>query len=574
MIRLLFLFLLFITAQTTGAQLLIRNVTVVDTENKKLLRAQNVVVVDGRIAALGNQVRYKLPPGTPVIDGTGKFLMPGLVDAHVHFFQSGGVYARPDAVDLRKYQPYNREIEWVHRNMEAFLRRYTSAGITTVIDVGSTLNFLKQRDTFRNKPYAPAVYMTGPLLTTWEPPIYKGLGGDAPFFEMTTPEQARQYVQQELPYKPDFIKIWYIVRGPNYDSSARASLPLVQAVIDEAKKAGLRVAVHATQQIAARLAVEAGAHFLVHNVEDRVVDVDFMQLLKEKGVVLNPTLVVGHNYGRTFTGNYPITAEDWHHAHPTPLGSVIDFTHLPDTAITARYQRLAPQVLARSKRNDSLLAVNVKKMLDAGVTIATGTDAGNVGTQHASSYYDELRAMQAAGFTTWQLLQSSTINGAKALGKEGEFGSIQKGKVADMVLLSADPTQSLDNWKKIDLVINKGVALKPDSLLVSTPEMLAQQQLNAYNAHNLEAFLEPYAEDVEIYTFPNELRYKGKEQMRKAYEFVEKTPELYCRLLNRIVQGNTVIDHEEVYGKDGQVVYAVAVYKVYNGKIRQVYFIR
>lgn len=574
MMRLLFLFLLFITAQGTGAQLLVRNVTVVDTEAKKLLRAQNVVVVDGRIAAIGSNVRYKLPPGTPVVDGTGKFLMPGLVDAHVHFFQSGGVYTRPDAVDLRKYKPYPQEIEWTHRHMEDFLRRYTSAGITTVIDVGSTLNFLRQRDTVRGKSFAPAVYMTGPLLTTWEPPAFKGLGGDGPFFEMTTPEQARQYVQQQLPYKPDFIKIWYIVRGPNYDSSARATLPLVQAVIDEAKRNGLRVAVHATQQVSARLAVEAGAHFLVHNVEDREVDNDFMQLLKEKGVVLNPTLVVGHNYGRVFTGNYRITEEDWELAHPTPLGSAIDFTHLPDTAITGRYRRLTPQVLARSRRNDSLLAINARKMLEAGVTIATGTDAGNIGTQHASSYYDELRAMQAAGFDMWQLLQSSTINGAKALGKEGEFGSIQKGKVADMVLLTADPTQGLDNWKKIELVINKGVALEPDSILRVTPGMLAQQQLNAYNAHNLEAFLEPYAEDVEIYTFPNELRYKGKEAMRKAYQFVENTPELYCRLLNRVVQGNTVIDHEEVYGKGGVPVYAIAVYKIENGKIRQVYFIR
>ena len=167
----------------------------------------------------------------------------------------------------------------------------------------------------RGKTYAPAVYMTGPLLTTWEPPIYKGLGANGSFFEMTTPEQARQYVQQQLPYKPDFIKIWYIVQGPNTDSSARASLPLVQAVIDEAKRNGLRTAVHATEQIAARLAVEAGAHYLVHNVEDRVVDNDFLQLLKEKGVVLNPTLVVGHNYGRVFTGNYPITGENWQLAH-------------------------------------------------------------------------------------------------------------------------------------------------------------------------------------------------------------------------------------------------------------------
>jgi imidazolonepropionase-like amidohydrolase len=574
MSRLLVFCLFSIGLHSAHAQLLIKNVTVADTENKQLLRNQSVVVVDGRIAAMGTKVNYKLPAGTTVIDGTGKFLIPGLVDAHVHFFQSGGVYTRPDAVDLRRYQPYSQEIEWVHHHMEDFLRRYTSAGITSVIDVGSTINFLQQRDTFRNKAYAPAVYMTGPLLTTYEPPAFKGLGNDGPFYEMTTVEDARRYVQQQLPYRPDFIKIWYIVRGPNTDSSARASLPLVQAVMDEARRHGLQVAVHATQQVSARLAVEAGAHFLVHNVDDRVVDDSFLQLLKQKSVVLNPTLVVGHNYGKVFTGQYDITQEDWELAHPTPLGSVIDFTHLPDTAITHRFKRLAPQILGRARRTDSLLAINVKRLLDAGVTLATGTDAGNIGTQHASSYYAELQAMQQAGFDLWQLLQASTLNGAKAVGKEAEFGSIKTGKVADMVLLTADPLQSLENWKKIEWVINKGVALRPDSVRMATPELLAQQQLNAYNAHDLEAFLEPYAEDVEIYTFPDQLRFKGKAEMRKNYEFITKTTELYCRLLNRIVQGNSVIDHEEIHGRGAQPVYAIAIYKVANGKIRQVYFIR
>ena len=574
MMRILVFTLLAMSAQLAQAQFLIKNVTIVDTEKRQHLRDQSVVVMDGRIAAVDKNVKYKLPAGTTVIDGTGKFLIPGLVDAHVHFFQSGGVYTRPDAVDLRRYRPYDREIDWVHRHMEDFLRRYTAAGITSVIDVGSTVSFLQQRDSFRTKAYAPAVYMTGPLLTTYEPAAFKGLGNDGPFYEMTTVADARKYVQQQLPYKPDFIKIWYIVRGANTDSSARASLPLVQAVIDEAHRNGLRVAVHATQQISARLAVEAGADFLVHNVDDRVVDDSFVQLLKQKGTVLNPTLVVSHNYGRVFTGQYPITPEDWTHAHPTPLGSVIDFTHLPDTALKGRYERLTPQIKSRSTRIDSILTANVAKLLKGGVTIATGTDAGNIGTQHGSSYYDELRAMQAAGFDLWQLLQASTLNGAKAVGKEAEFGSIRVGKRADLVLLSADPLQSLDNWKKVDLVINKGVALRPDSVRIATPEALAQEQLNAYNAHNLEAFLAPYAEDVEVYTFPNQLRFKGTAERRKNYEFITKTPELYCRLLNRIVQGNTVIDHEEVYGKGGKPVYAIAIYKIEGRKIKQVYFIR
>jgi len=109
-----------------------------------------------------------------------------------------------------------------------------------------------------------------------------------------------------------------------------------------------------------------------------------------------------------------------------------------------------------------------------------------------------------------------------------------------------------------------------------TPEMLAQQQLNAYNARNIEAFLEPYSEDVAIYNFPNELIYKGKERMRTNYaNMFENTPELHCELVNRMILGNTVIDQERVTGfPGGQVIEAIAIYKIEKGKIAKVYFLR
>ena len=136
----------------SSAQLLIRNTTVADVETKKLIAGQDVLVENETIMAIGKKI--KVPAGATEIDGTGKYLMPGLVDAHVHFFQSGGLYTRPDAIDLRKEKPYEDEIRWVHSNMESFLRRYTRAGITTVIDVGANEHFLQQRDSFKNKRYA------------------------------------------------------------------------------------------------------------------------------------------------------------------------------------------------------------------------------------------------------------------------------------------------------------------------------------------------------------------------------------------------------------------------------------
>lgn len=109
-----------------------------------------------------------------------------------------------------------------------------------------------------------------------------------------------------------------------------------------------------------------------------------------------------------------------------------------------------------------------------------------------------------------------------------------------------------------------------------SPTGLAQRQLDAYNARNIDAFLEPYADDVEVYTFPNELRYKGKETMRRQYgAMFERTKALHCELVNRIAVGNTVIDHERVtIAPDKPVIEAVAIYGIENGRIRRVYFAR
>ena len=229
------------------AQLLIANTTVVDVENKKLLPSRDVWIQNGIITAVGHKI--KAPAGTQVFDGSGKYLIPGLVDTHVHFFQSGGVYTRPDILDLRKFKPYAEEIAWTHLNMENILRRYARVGITTVVDPGSTINFLLQRDTFRLKDYAPTIYMTGPLLVPIAFPAYEGLENDGPFYVMKTEGDARQNVRRELPYKPDFIKIAYVVPGRNKDSVARSYLPRVKAAIDESHKAGLRVAVNAFEQL-------------------------------------------------------------------------------------------------------------------------------------------------------------------------------------------------------------------------------------------------------------------------------------------------------------------------------------
>lgn len=103
---------------------------------------------------------------------------------------------------------------------------------------------------------------------------------------------------------------------------------------------------------------------------------------------------------------------------------------------------------------------------------------------------------------------------------------------------------------------------------------LVEEQLQAYNKRDIEAFLAPYSDSVELYEFPNTLIGKGKDGMRKEYgSFFRNTPKLHCEIKSRVIQGNTVIDKEHVTGMGDRVVEALAIYQIENGKIRRVYFV-
>lgn len=456
----LLIFFISIIPRRLAAQLMIRNVSVIDVDSQKIFPGRDVLVDKGIIQQIGKRLKIIAP--TKTIDGKGKYLMPGMVDAHVHFFQSGGIYTRPDAIDLRHRKPYAQEIDWVHKNMENFLRRYLKAGITSVIDVGSSENLLRQRDTFINKEYAPSIYMAGPLITTWEPDEYKNLGSDAPFNLIRNQIDAQRLVNLQLKFKPDLIKIWFIIDGKDKDSTARVYLPWIKAAIDEAHKKKIRVAVHATERITAQLSVEAGADFLVHSVEDEIISDQFVKLLYSRKVVLCPTLVVANNYEKVFGGSYIATAADRKYADPTSLNSINDLKRPGDSILARKYREYVKGIAKRSAYEDSVRNINLKKLIEGGVIIAAGTDAGNIGTQHVSSYSAELEAMQNAGLSNWQILMAATINGAKAVGKENEFGSITKGKRADLLLLKNNPLENISNISSLELIINRGNVFVPE----------------------------------------------------------------------------------------------------------------
>lgn len=552
-----------LVSESNAQRLLLQNAQYFHPQ-KECFERGNILIENGKIASLSRRVSAE-----QIIVADSLYVIPGLVDAHIHLFQSGGLHTRPDAIDLRAFYPYEQERRWLYNNMEAILQRYLSVGITTVVDMGGPMYQLDKRLKFAASQELPNLWITGPLVSTYQPAELSV--EDAPIVRVKTSEEARQLVQSQLPYKPDFIKIWYISLPTQ---SAESTYAIVSAAIDEAHQHGLRAAVHATQLNTAKLALKAGADILVHSVDD-VIDEDFISLMRRNKAIYIPTMQVHGNYVAALRDSLVFNPVDFNISHPVPMASFYNIKRLPTPNGYSDAQQYRDYMETELQEQETARARNLYKLVKAGIPVATGTDAGNIKTLHASSYYEELRYMQAAGLTTREILRASTKTAAQLLDPTIKLGEIRKDYIADMLILHANPLEDLSALTKIAYVVKNGKLIQTDTLAIATPEQLAQQQLNAYNARNIDAFLYPYSDTVEVYHFPNQLQYTGKTEMRRRYEkMFADTPELYCNLVNRIIQGNTVIDQESVTfdGKTAQS--ATAIYKIQDGKIQQVYFVR
>lgn len=543
--------------------------TVVDPVRGESLPGAVVLVEGDRIVRVDAASAVHVPADAEVVDAAGGWLLPGLVDAHIHFFQSGGLYTRPDIIDLRACCGYaGQEVPSIRARLDDTFARYLRCGVTSVVDVGGPFWNFEVRRRAAASEAAPRVAVAGPLISTWQPEAL--LVDDPPILKADTPEAVRAMVEAQAAHGPDLVKVWYIVQ-PGEDP--RRHLPLVRAAGEAAHARGLRLAVHATQLETARCAVEAGADILVHSVDDPVDDA-FVDLLRARGTLYTTTLMVMPRYKRTFVQELDLCREEQAWGQAGVIGTLFDLAHLPGAPVPRKVlDRMAKDGLGVPP---GALA-NLKRLVAEGIPVAAGTDAGNIGTPHGPAIFHELRLMASAGLTPAQVLAAATGGGARVMGRGRDLGGIAEGMLADLLVLDADPLQDVSNAARLRLVMKGGRCFAPDHIVPDTPEDLAQRQLNAYNAGDLESFLACYAPDVKVFGFPDILQYQGLEGMRQRYgKLFADSPRLHARLTGRIVLGPSVIDREEVSGMRGGngLVHAVAIYAVRDGLIREVRFIR
>lgn len=527
-----------------------------------------VVLVEGdRIAAVGPRSKVKIPRNTAVVDVSGRFITPGLIDAHVHFFQSGGVATRPDIADLRDVHPYAEEQAALRARLDDTFRRTLASGVTAVVDMGGPFWNFEVRDRARSAPEgaAPRVAVTGPLLSSVDRPQLDL--GDAPIRKAATPEEARAQVQAQLPHHPDFIKIWFI---PDKEKGVEPVVPLVQAAVDEAHRAGLRVAVHATGLAEARASVELGADILVHSIDDQPVDPALLALMKEKGTVYIPNLVVLQGYADVFAARVHLTELEQKYGDPTVIGSWAEFPVLAPGRVPP--EKTAAR-LARFEVAGPIMRQNLRAVAEAGIPLAAGTDAGNIGTLHGPSLVHELSLLVEAGLTPTQALTAATSGSARVFAAKPDIGTLAPGRKADLLVLDADPLQDIANLGRLRTVVKGGVAVSPDTLVPPNPDWVVDRQVEAYNARDLDAFVSWYAEDARVVRDgTNEILAADRASLRKVYgDLFAASPALTCHVMERQVSGTRVVDHELVTGlRAGPAVRAVAVYRVEGGLIREV----
>lgn len=422
-------------ANKPAARLLaIVGATVIDVNGKSHI-ADAVVVIEGnKIKSVGPRAKVKVPSGAEIIDATGKYLIPGVIDTHTH-------------------SAYDGKDSWLSS-------RFLATGITTVLDTGSLppVYELKRRIASGDLQ-GPRMLVCGPMISG-EPVAF-------PMSEtVNTPAEARRAVDTRVAAGADFIKT-HAQLAPND----------LRAAIDEAHKKGLRTISH-TGKTNALEAVLAGTNILTHlvGVADAAVpdpekirsahtsaflagwiasslawpqadQAKLDQLIHEmvtRHVFYSPTLSIHHTIA---------FARDPDAFRDSAAASV------PPDLVLKDWEGLAKQPFDTAPFKKAWIHMQqfVKRFYDAGGVLIVGTDTAAVYQAPGLSAHEEMRLMAELGIPVIDALRAGTINAARALGIDRETGSIEAGKLADIVIIDGDPLADINNTRKIARVIKAGV---------------------------------------------------------------------------------------------------------------------
>jgi imidazolonepropionase-like amidohydrolase len=368
-----------------------------------------LVVKDGRILSVGSGVA--VPAGAQRIDLAGRFVMPGLVNAHGHVGGTRGLRSGPELC--------------TRQNVLDQLRLYARYGVTTVVSLGDDR---EEGFRVRDEQETPSLDRAGLYVA--------GAVVDA-----TTPEAARAQVAALAALEPDWVKIRV---DDTLGTTAKMAPAVYRAVIDEAHRRGLRVAAHLFYLEDARDLVAAGVDFIAHSVRDAEVDAALVSELARRGTCLCPTLM--REVSAFAYAEEPAFFDD-------PF-----FLREADPAVVAelrspeRRERVrASPASARYREALRTASRNLKTLVDGGAPIAFGTDTGPPARFQGYFEHAELARMVEGGLTPTQALVAATSGAARCMGLPA-VGRLEPQAWADFLVLRADPRTDIRNTHSLESV--------------------------------------------------------------------------------------------------------------------------
>lgn len=433
--------------------------TVFDGTDRPPVAGANILVRGGKIDCVGTPDSCRIPGDIDVVDVSGTWITPGLIDAHVHLSQTGWIDGRPDVFDASDRWPYEQVQAALREDPGRWFRSYLACGVTGVFDVGGYAWTWSLRDTTSTSQ--PHVAACGPPLSTRDYRL--SLPAERQFICLEDSTAARRGVDYLAAQGSDAVKVAFVTDSSRDFTALEAT---VLAAGDAAREAGLPLVVHATDLREAKVALRTGAQLLVPGVEDTLVDDEFLELARRTGVIYCPTLTAVVAYKRLHaalaTGRAPEVDVPQNVVDPQILQRVGETPTLQ--VDETQRQRSAEAVRSLEKRQQTMVQ-NLRRVHAAGIPIALGTGAGTPLTLHGGSVFSELEAMQKAGMSPLAVLEAATRNAARALGRQTRCGTLEPGKWADLLIVEASPADDIANLRCIRAVMRRGELRQRDELL-------------------------------------------------------------------------------------------------------------